>query len=164
MHKPLKCFDGRLACGFNWAEGAQQEFPRWKGRMCGITCRKCVWDCADWTGDAFVAIAGKRLNDCITYGKKQGLFQTSSRDVSEFIFIFSEVISVWWDTWSTGTFSLSRCSFSFQSIWFNFNAHIGSLSWICMDQLNPGWESYTIDKKMALLMHGIFDCRPFQMC
>lgn len=66
---------------------------------------------------------------------------------------------MWWDTASPGTSkapssSLSRCSFSFQSVWFNFNAHIGSLSWICMDQLNPGRESYTIDKKMALLMHG----------
>lgn len=33
-----------------------------------------------------------------------------------------------------------------------------------MDQLNPCRESYTIDKKMALLMHGIFDCGPFHMC
>lgn len=75
LHKPLESFDGGLACGFNWAEGARQEFPGWKGRMHGITCRKSVWDCVDWTGDAFVAIAGKLLSDCITYGKNKGCFK-----------------------------------------------------------------------------------------
>lgn len=43
--------------------------------MHGITRRKSVWDCADWTGDAFVAIAGKLLSDCITYGKNKGCFK-----------------------------------------------------------------------------------------
>ncbi len=63
LHKPLESFDRGLAWGFNWAEGARQEFPRWKGRTHGITHRKSVWDCADGTGDAFVAIAGKLLSD-----------------------------------------------------------------------------------------------------
>lgn len=157
MHKLLRSFDRGLACGFNWGSAGISSLKRLD--VWDYMQEICLGLLADWMGDAFVAIAGKLLSHCITYGKNKGWFQSSSWDVREFIFIFLEVISIWWDTASPGTSkapssSLSRCSFSFQRVWFNFNAHFGSLSWICMDQLNPGRESYTIDKKMALLMHG----------
>lgn len=69
LHKPLGSFDGSLACGFNWAEGARQEFPHCKKAGCvGLHAGNLSGIVLIGRGMPFVAIAGKLLSDCINKG------------------------------------------------------------------------------------------------